>query len=464
MHKIKRVFTYLLSVTLLASSFSGLTFSTKTFAETSQENTSVAEQKQILPAPPIIQGRAVNEKYPQMSIPTVEAFSNGNETGKGYFNVSWEPVDGVTKYQVILFNGSIHSYWNVPADQTSWTTKDKGMFPTEGQIEVGQVDFRRDGKGTEFSIDPSSLFKKAYEKNVGLNYSDSNEYYVRVTAVHEDGARPISYATTASIKLEQPEVKAYSYNDGNDTGYIDVKWNSVLDVIGYKVAIYNGDNYQYIDVGNVTTWTSKEKGIWPISEEIEKGNYLLHLDETGSEIDMDPTSVYTNAYNATNGANGDNRESRNLKVGIIAIYKNVESPISDIATSTIPIDAISLENLSQDLSNVTPVGLLTSSEVNMINNNAPIEAESRNVVTAMAKKLATKALRYSATWLEGKLAKKIGTKNAKKVSKSFYKIADYIDKVTNAEEKAITTILIQGGVAPDVAASTARWIVLFFGI
>ncbi|MEH7613666.1 hypothetical protein [Gottfriedia acidiceleris] len=104
------------------------------------------------PAPPIIQGRAVNDKYPQMPAPTVEAFSNDDGTDTGYIDVSWEPVEGVTKYQVILFNGSIHSYWDVPSEETSWTTKDKGMFPTIEQIENGQVKFRRDGSGTEFSV------------------------------------------------------------------------------------------------------------------------------------------------------------------------------------------------------------------------------------------------------------------------------------------------------------------------
>lgn len=90
-----------------------------------------------LPTPPIIKSRAVNEKYPQMSMPTVEAFSNDDGTGTRYLDVSWEPIENATKYQVILFNGSIHSYWDVPADETFWTTKGKGMFPTDAQIDNG---------------------------------------------------------------------------------------------------------------------------------------------------------------------------------------------------------------------------------------------------------------------------------------------------------------------------------------
>ncbi|MFF3021090.1 hypothetical protein ACFVRR_00300 [Gottfriedia sp. NPDC057948] len=157
-----------------------------------------------LPAP---QGRAVNTNYPQMEKPTVEAIKNNDDTG--YINVSWKPVENVTKYQIILFNGSMHSYWDVPADQTSWTTKGKGMFPTKEQLEAGQVNFHRNGTGTEFSTDPCDIYQRATEVDNGLNYTDSTVYYVRVTAVHEDGARPISYAETASfLEVVTPEEEA----------------------------------------------------------------------------------------------------------------------------------------------------------------------------------------------------------------------------------------------------------------
>ncbi|MEH7613665.1 hypothetical protein [Gottfriedia acidiceleris] len=42
--------------------------------------------------------------------------------------------------------------------------------------------------------------------NGGLNYSDCLEYYVRITAVFEDGASPISYVKTASIPLTPIEL------------------------------------------------------------------------------------------------------------------------------------------------------------------------------------------------------------------------------------------------------------------
>ncbi|MEH7515369.1 hypothetical protein V7146_21860 [Gottfriedia acidiceleris] len=193
------------TVSVITAAILGSIIPMKSHAEeitnpTSENTINQVNTQTSLPVPPILQGRAVNVKYPQMPIPTVEAFSNDDGTGTGYLDVSWEPVDGVTKYQVILFNGSIHSYWDVPADQTTWTKKNKGMFPTEEQIEAGQVNFKRDGSGTEFSFDPSTLYKKAFEVNGGsFNYSTGIDYYVRVTAVYNDGASPISFAATGEI-------------------------------------------------------------------------------------------------------------------------------------------------------------------------------------------------------------------------------------------------------------------------
>jgi hypothetical protein len=110
---------------------------------------------------------------------------------------------------------------------------------------------------------------------------------------------------------------------------------------------------------------------------------------------------------------------------------------------------------------------LTKEDIEMINNNVPVNAtvpQQRNIITSITKKVAVNALRYSGTWLEGKLAKKIGKTQAKKVSNSFYKIASYIEKVQKIQESGIANILISGGVSPDMAIVTAKWIVIFFGL
>ncbi|RAS72783.1 hypothetical protein [Priestia endophytica] len=119
------------------------------------------------------------------------------------------------------------------------------------------------------------------------------------------------------------------------------------------------------------------------------------------------------------------------------------------------------------------VGQLTPQEVEMFLNNGatytdrsqkPGQVYPQNIVTSLAKKLAVQALRKSGTYVEGPLSKVIGKKYAAKAKNSFYKIADYIEKVQNVQESAIASILIKGGLPPDIAIQTAHWLVLFFGL
>ena len=76
-------------------------FERKAYAENvhSPELLRPTSVNQMLEAPPIKQGRAINAKYSRMETPTVEAFSHEDGSGTGYLNVTWEPVENATKYQ-----------------------------------------------------------------------------------------------------------------------------------------------------------------------------------------------------------------------------------------------------------------------------------------------------------------------------------------------------------------------------
>lgn len=93
----------------------------------------------------------------------------------------------------------------------------------------------------------------------------------------------------------------YPHDDGS--AYVNLWWNPVAGATSYNVAIYNGHEYQYFNVGNVTHWTSEGKGIWPTSSEVSSGKYQLHTDGSGTELAQDPSTVYHNAYLA-NGSTG----------------------------------------------------------------------------------------------------------------------------------------------------------------
>lgn len=197
--------------------------------------------------------------YPQMDPPIVEAFPNEEPSGTGYLDISWEPVPNVKNYQVILFNGSNYSYWDVPADQTGFSTNSMGIFPTTDQLQAGQTDFKTDGSGTEFSLDPKPLYKKVFELNGGTDYSNVSEYFVRVKAIYEDGTSPISNPAAIKIPLESLNILTGTVQNINDSkGKINVTWNSISNASGYKVSMYDGVSTQNFDVGNTTSFTTSE--------------------------------------------------------------------------------------------------------------------------------------------------------------------------------------------------------------
>ncbi|TAI53755.1 hypothetical protein [Bacillus paralicheniformis] len=127
-------------------------------------------------------------------------------------------------------------------------------------------------------------------------------------------------------------------------------------------------------------------------------------------------------------------------------------------------------NITQTVS-YPSVGQLSQKEIHMfLNNGAHYNPKSskrfhtQHWASALAKKLAVQALRKSGTYLEKPLAKVIGKKYAKKAKNGFYKVANYIEKVQNVQEKGIAAIFIKAGLPPDVAYETAKWLVLFFGL
>ncbi|WP_159562741.1 MULTISPECIES: hypothetical protein [unclassified Exiguobacterium] len=265
------------TLTMVISLFAGI----PPKAQAEESNTYEA-----LPAPPMIMPMAVNPDYPQMEKPYVEPYLM--EDGKGSLYVEWDEVEGAEKYQVILFNGSYHSYWDTPADQPYFSTAGKGMFPTAEQLEAGQVDFRRDGTGTDFAVNPQALYQKAYEKNGGLNYSTSNKYYVRVTAVMQEGAYPISYATEVDLSTEKPDVpvdqldpvaqvQAEAFISSTEEGFEITNENEMTDLLG-------NENYSIIQE-NVTVANN-------LLRDISVEDYLTEVDETdNSIIVVDPYEI-----------------------------------------------------------------------------------------------------------------------------------------------------------------------------
>ena len=76
----------------------------------------------------------------------------------------------------------------------------------------------------------------------------------------------------------------YGYGMNSESGWVDLSWNRVSGASGYTIGIYNGKSSEYQFVGDVTSFTTKGKGLWPTDEEIAAGKYALHWDGTGQEL------------------------------------------------------------------------------------------------------------------------------------------------------------------------------------
>ncbi|WLR43095.1 DNRLRE domain-containing protein [Bacillus carboniphilus] len=265
---------------------------------------------------------SVTYTVPTPTAPSGAAYSNGDDTG--YVNLSWSQVGGAVGYKVWIYNGKEYEAFSV-GNVTSWSTKGKNIWPTEADIKAGKFDLYQDGKGTELSVDPSPVYK-----NSGGNYSANKNYWFRISAIYPSGESTYSQPFMPTIvdldKPSTPNSKSFSY--GNGTGYVDVSWQSVEGATGYKIYLFNGKSYESMDVGNVTTWSTKGKKIWPTETEISKGQYALHLsDQKGSELPVDPSDTYKII--------GYYPDNQNYWIRVSAYNEQGETAFSDATRPTI---------------------------------------------------------------------------------------------------------------------------------
>lgn len=265
---------------------------------------------------------------------TIKTFSSG--IGKGYLDISWKAMSGATNYKVLISNGYNYEYF-LTGNVTSWSTKGKNIFPTKEEIAQGKYKFHTDGKGTEFASDPRSLYENGYKAGSTFGLRNQQKYIVRVMAIYSNGEGPTSDITDAYVpsdKLESGEIKTYSNGVGTGSGYIDVSWKAVPAAINYKVIISNGYNYEHFTTGNVTSWTTKGKKMYPTKDEINQGKYNFHTDGKGLDFASDPRALYENGYKA--GSTFGLRNQERYIVRVAAIYSWGEGTASDIIDAYMP--------------------------------------------------------------------------------------------------------------------------------
>ncbi|MBC2116350.1 hypothetical protein [Listeria booriae] len=286
---------------------------------------------------------------PEKSV--IKTVSNGAGTGTGYMDISWKAVSGAIDYKVVICNGYNYEYFNT-GNVTNWSTKGKKIFPTQAEITNKQYKFHQDGKGVEFASDPRALYENGYQAGSTFGLRNQTKYIVRILAVYPWGDGPTSDITDAIMPIEQmtkPMVTSYRSEDDASTGYLDVSWQPVVDAVSYKIGLFNGFNYQYVNVGKTTSWSTKGKKLWASKTDIANGNYQLHTDGTGSELPMDPMKTYTAANKANPNVNYSDRLFYYTRV--IAVFENGESPVSEATTLTMPLPEMDTLGVNHELLN-----------------------------------------------------------------------------------------------------------------
>lgn len=205
---------------------------------------------------------------PNQPIVKANAYSESDSTnkGRGWLDISWDPVEGATGYKVLIYNGKTYDEFNV-GNVTRWSTKGRKVWPTDGEISSGTYSMHTDLKGTgaELPIDPNPLYLNAIKDGGNTGYQSVRRYTVRIKAISPVGTTPSSDWNFGYIPLDSPKNVTASgeiVDFVNSKGALNLKWNAVSGAGGYIVELFDGKKYQSFDVGKVTTWNSTGKSLF----------------------------------------------------------------------------------------------------------------------------------------------------------------------------------------------------------
>lgn len=180
----------------------------------------------------------------------------------------------------------------------------------------------------------------SYEDTTALNPTSKYTYKVRVKT---PSGKYTSFITKDyKIPPSQPAKPSLSQSGGlgwktsYGRGYAIVNWQPVTGAIGYKLWVYDGYEYRAFDVGNKTTWDSRQERIFPdIDWLVSQGDNTITTDPfnkvKGGEDLLDNPNIL---YRKTAGTSYDTRS--NYAVRVSAYNEYTESCMSEALTFTLP--------------------------------------------------------------------------------------------------------------------------------
>ncbi|MED1303869.1 DNRLRE domain-containing protein, partial [Bacillus pacificus] len=223
--------------------------------------------------------------------------------------------------------------WNVGG--VTWNNK-------PGSTNIAHADVGR-GQWARFNVTNTV---KAWVEGSKTNYGfklhtngNGQTHWKKFIAAENGWSAPYLEVKYSYAKPNKPRVQAYSNGSGSNSGYLNMQWDAVPGATGYKVAIFNGYEYEEIPVGNVTSWSTKDKKVFPTQEEIAQGQFQLHDDGKGTEAPIHPGPMYKNAHLA-GSPYGDYSWSSAYWIRVIAEYPFGDSPLSEGVIQHLPLEQV----------------------------------------------------------------------------------------------------------------------------
>ncbi|QDF27206.1 hypothetical protein FJR70_30890 (plasmid) [Bacillus tropicus] len=104
-------------------------------------------------------------------------------------------------------------------------------------------------------------------------------HWKKFIAAYQGGeVAPHLEITYSYPKLNNPRISSYTNGIGSRTWHLNINWNAVPGAIGYRVGIFEGADYNYYHVGNITSLSTNNQNIWPSQEEVNRRRNELHFD------------------------------------------------------------------------------------------------------------------------------------------------------------------------------------------
>ncbi|MGU3372269.1 DNRLRE domain-containing protein [Bacillus mycoides] len=326
------------------------------------------ERKYPVYVDPSVQLKDFDNAYASSAYPTVN-YSGGKlwDAGQNAYTLKVGYYDGASgtnfafiKPEISDFKGAnvesatFHAYavWHYYGNQPNgvwldevtggWNEGSLNWNNKPGSNNIAHADVGRD-KWAQFNVTNTvKAWVEGARPNNGFKLhanGNGQNHWKKFIAAENGTNAPYLEVKYSYAKPNKPRVQTYSNGGGSGSGHFNVQWDPVPGATEYKVAIFNGYDYEYISVGNVTSWTTKDKKIFPTPEEIAQGRYWIHDDGQGAEAPTDPGQIYKNAYQA-GGPYGDYSGRSSYWIRIVAEYPFGDSPLSDGVVPFIPLEQV----------------------------------------------------------------------------------------------------------------------------